>query len=91
MLLLLLLDLGPPVITDVSVLKKKNNHMTNAKNNTLTKTTKEQHGFGAALYSGCVWLLHQGNSGNFVVKLSLHLTILPSLLLCNIKVIYLSI
>ena len=35
MLLQLLLDLGVPVITDASVLKKKNKYMTNAENNTL--------------------------------------------------------
>ena len=90
MLLLLLLGLGAPVIIDAPVLKKKNKYVTSAENNTLTKTTKEQQGFGAPHYSGCVWLLHHGNSGNFVVKSSLCLTV-PPLLLCNIKLIYLSI
>ena len=68
MLLLLLLGLGAPVITDPLVLKKKNKYMKNAENNTLTKTTKEQQGFGAPHYSGYVWLLHHENSRNFVVK-----------------------
>ena len=54
MLLLLLWDLGAPIIKDAPVLKKKNNYMTNEKNNTLTKTTKEHEGFGAPHYSGCV-------------------------------------
>ena len=54
MLLQLLLDLGVPVITDAPVLKKKNKYMTNVENNTLTKTTKEQQGFGAPHYSGCI-------------------------------------
>ena len=47
MLLLLLLDLGAPIITNASVLKNKNKYMTNGENNTLTKTTKEQQGFRA--------------------------------------------
>ena len=85
MLLLLLLDLEAPTITDAPILEKEKE---NAENNTLTKTTKEQQGFGAPHYSGCVWQLHHENS---IVKSSLHLTVIPSLLLCNIEVIYLSI
>ena len=54
MLLLLLLGLREPIITDAPVLKRKTSIWQMDKITDLQKTKKEQQGFGAPHYSGCI-------------------------------------